>query len=283
MTEDRVSVELTSETRQQLWDDDERSSAVVQAEAGARAWLAVVGAQQDATPDHADFSLLAGCLVDTLAAVESLARVLGRQVEGYPGGLDAGRVVSDDRGRDPHQRLVGAARDLDAAALYAGSAAREVHRFFSAIEHIGVHDTPTDPDPDPDAAGDPASPRAQEGAVRLILSSQPGGHIRHDTPAGLLPHHHEPTAEETPLMNARRVTAALIGTVAAVLIAACDTAGTVETSRPAVAEPSETTAPARAASVTAPSLAECFDTALATGVRCVVTDGPARGAEVEPS
>jgi len=86
-------------------------------------------------------------------------------------------------------------------------------------------------------------------------------------------------------MNTRpvTVTAALIGAVAAVLIAACDTAGTVETGRPAVAEPPETTAPARTPSVTAPSLAECFDKALATGVGCLVTDGPVRGAEVEPS
>ncbi len=146
------------ETPQQLCDDGERSPAIVQAEAGATAWLAVVGAQQDATPDHADFVGLAGYLLDTLAAVESLARVLGRQVEGYRRGLDAGRVVSDDRGRDPHQRLVGAARDLDAAAQYAGSAAQEVHRFFSAIEHIDVQDAPSAPD----VAGDPASSQAEE-------------------------------------------------------------------------------------------------------------------------
>jgi len=51
----------------------------------ARGAVAAAGARQTATPDHAEVSLLAGQLVDTLAAVASLTRVLAGQVEGCIG------------------------------------------------------------------------------------------------------------------------------------------------------------------------------------------------------
>jgi len=129
-------------------EPDDHPEAVQQADAGARAWRAVVHAQQSATADHSDFYDLAGHLVDTLAAVESLARVLAGQVAGYGDAQPAGqRVYDDSRTVDPGLRLNDAVLDLGHLADAAAVARGDADRFWSAIGHIGVEDTPTSAGP----------------------------------------------------------------------------------------------------------------------------------------
>jgi len=130
-------------------EQDDRPEAVQQAEQGAQAWRAVVHAQGSATADHSDFYALAGHLVDTLAAVESLARLLAGQVARYADGQPAGRVVYDDsRTFNPAVRLHDAVLDLGHLADGAAVARGDADRFWSAISHIGVEDTHTSAGPD---------------------------------------------------------------------------------------------------------------------------------------
>jgi len=125
-------------------EPDDRPEAVRHADAGARAWRAAAHAQQSATQDHSDFYELAGHLVDTLAAVESLARLLAGQVTRYADAQPEGQVVYDDsRTMDQGERLHDAALDLRHLAGAASDAGSDANRFWSAISHIGVEDAPT--------------------------------------------------------------------------------------------------------------------------------------------
>ena len=129
-------------------EPDDRPEAVQQADGGARAWRAVVHAQHGAAPDHADFYNLAGHLVDTFAAVESLAQLLADPVCSYADRQPPGRRVYDDaravdpRREDPRERLIDARCDLDQLAIAAGCALDVANRFWSTISHIGVEDDP---------------------------------------------------------------------------------------------------------------------------------------------
>lgn len=127
-------------------EPNDRPEAVRQADAGARAWRAVVHAQQSTTPDHADFYALAAELVDTLFSIGSLAGVLARQVEGYTQRRPVGeRVYDDSRTVDPVTRLDEAAEHLRAMGDVVGDdALRSVNAFWNAIGHIGVEDIPSD-------------------------------------------------------------------------------------------------------------------------------------------
>jgi hypothetical protein len=119
-------------------DGDERSAAVANAEAGAQAWRTAVHAQQTATGDHADFYALAGEIVDTLRAMETLtAVVLRSQVAAY----GQGRALYDDEGADPAVRLAKAAAQVAATGQHLTDAQRSANRFWSAIGHIGVEVT----------------------------------------------------------------------------------------------------------------------------------------------
>lgn len=131
-----------------IHEPDDRPEAVQQAEVGARAWRAVVHAQRGAAPDHADFYNLAGHLVDTFAAIESLARLLADPVCSYADRQPPGKRVYDDsrgvdpRREDPRERLADARCDLSQLAIAAGCALDVANRFWSAISHIGVEDDP---------------------------------------------------------------------------------------------------------------------------------------------
>jgi hypothetical protein len=111
-------------------------NAVELAERGAQAWRAVVHEQGSSTPDHGAFYALAGELVDTLRAVESLVGLLTRQVATY----GEGRVLRDDTGGDPAVRLLASAGDLDSIRVLVAGAERSANRFWSQIGHIAVED-----------------------------------------------------------------------------------------------------------------------------------------------
>ncbi|MCW2899252.1 MAG: hypothetical protein JWO67_1517 [Streptosporangiaceae bacterium] len=120
--------------------DDDRSHAVMRAQAGADAWREVIHAQRAAAADHGDFYALAGEMVETLRCLDSLASVLVGQVGSYragPGG-GPGREVYDDAGANPAHRLRAAVLALVETRDELGQAERAANRFFSAISHIGV-------------------------------------------------------------------------------------------------------------------------------------------------
>jgi hypothetical protein len=92
--------------------------------------------QLSAEPDHSDFYALAGELVDTLRSVESLVGVLSRQVAGY----GEGRVLRDDAGGDPAERLAAAVAELDSVRVLVSGAERATNQFWSEIGHVAVED-----------------------------------------------------------------------------------------------------------------------------------------------
>lgn len=118
---------------------DPRPQAVRHAEAGAVAWRTAVHAQRAASADHADFYALAGELVDTLESLQTLAGVLGRQVEGYGDGRS---IYDDTRVVDPRDRLADAVLALAETRKDINRAVQRANRFWSAIGHIGVEVTP---------------------------------------------------------------------------------------------------------------------------------------------
>ncbi|GAY12616.1 hypothetical protein [Pseudonocardia sp. N23] len=118
-------------------DDPDIPEAVREARAGAKSWRAAVLAQRTAVSDHADFYAMTADVVDTLAAVGSLAEVLARQVAHYG---DNRPVYDDTRVADPRERLDAAAMDLYELAARLRSPDRIANTFWSRISHIGVHD-----------------------------------------------------------------------------------------------------------------------------------------------
>jgi hypothetical protein len=107
----------------------------------AEAWEDAVRLQRWASPDHADFYVLAGEVVRTVYALEDLTRVLGRQVAGY----GRGRAVFDDSWQvEPAVRLADAVGELSRLGAALGMAERAGNAFWSAIGHIRVAQ-PLDP------------------------------------------------------------------------------------------------------------------------------------------
>lgn len=112
-----------------------RSAAVAHAETGAEQGRAAAVEQRTAPLDHADFYALAAEAVQTLRALEGLARVLARQVSEY----DKGRLLYDDTGRvGPPERLSAASAALGTLASLLADADRQANVFWSHIGHIGV-------------------------------------------------------------------------------------------------------------------------------------------------
>jgi hypothetical protein len=110
--------------------------ASVLAENAAQQWRALVHHQRSATPNHGEIYTLAGELVDALRSLESLTRVLNRQVCSY----GQGRVLRDDTGGDPYARLAEACLHLnDTTDLLAG-AERSLNEFWSSIGHIATEE-----------------------------------------------------------------------------------------------------------------------------------------------
>ena len=115
------------------------SGAVVHAEAGAQAWRAAARVQRSARAGHSDLYAMAGCVVETVQAVQDLAQVLAGQVRTYAAGLPPELQVYDDtRTFPPQQRLEQAAIELEAVASHLGQAGFRANGFWSAIGHIGV-------------------------------------------------------------------------------------------------------------------------------------------------
>jgi hypothetical protein len=120
---------------------EDGSAAVRSAAAGAEAWQQAARGQRTVAPDHRHFYDLAGHLVDTLRAINSLAVVLAGQVEGYADEVGVGLAVYDDsRVIDPRDRLVTAALQLRHLAQSAAEADMTANAFWSAISHIGVEE-----------------------------------------------------------------------------------------------------------------------------------------------
>ncbi|MDQ2709935.1 MAG: hypothetical protein M3Z25_20940 [Actinomycetota bacterium] len=106
------------------------------AEAGARAWREAACAQRSALADHGEFYGLAGELVATLRALESLADVLVRQVATY----GQGRALRDDEDAQPAARLASAVADLTRVRELLSGAERAANRFWSEIGHVAVEE-----------------------------------------------------------------------------------------------------------------------------------------------
>lgn len=121
-------------------------AAVRRAEDGSAAWRSVVHALQANPADHTDLYSLAGELVDTLATVSSLARLLARQVGRYPAAVAAAGALLYDDSRDtqtpvaPGERLAAAVIELERMAAAASTATGAANGFWSAIGHIGTEE-----------------------------------------------------------------------------------------------------------------------------------------------
>ncbi|WP_281689919.1 hypothetical protein [Pseudonocardia thermophila] len=114
---------------------DDRPVAIKHAEHGADTWRSAVHAQLAAAPDHSDFYAITGEIVDTLRSLESLARLIGRQVAGY--GDD--HVLRDDEpGHDPAERIAAGAHHAEQLAGAIATAERMANLLWSEIGHIAI-------------------------------------------------------------------------------------------------------------------------------------------------
>lgn len=116
------------------------SDTVRHAESGTAGWREAARAIQSERLDHGDMYALGGELSATLRAVEEAVRVLRNQVLSY----GFGRRLRDDAGASPTDRLAEAAVALAVAGREIAEADRAVHRYQSAIGHIGVDTTSTE-------------------------------------------------------------------------------------------------------------------------------------------
>jgi hypothetical protein len=114
---------------------EDTSLAIERAREGADAWSDVARYQRGANPDHADFYVIAGELVQTVAALQDMTQVLRRQVEGYAEGRD---VYDDLQQMDPKLRLAEAAGYLLLTRDALETVYKRANAFWSAIGHIGV-------------------------------------------------------------------------------------------------------------------------------------------------
>ena len=123
--------------------------ALTAAEAGARWWDLAVRTHRATTAhgvDHGDLYGLAGELVATLRVLDELAGVVSRQAERY----GEGRVLRDDAGADPAERLVEAASAANHVRAALDAASRAANDYWSAIGHIGLALDPSDNESDLD-------------------------------------------------------------------------------------------------------------------------------------
>lgn len=117
-------------------DSSGRPVAVVHAEIGGDSWRSVVHTQRSATPDHSDWYSITGEVVDTLRCLFSLADVFASQIRRY--GRD--RIVRDDAGMVPADRLERAVLHAENLRAHLADAESAAAGFWSEISHIAVED-----------------------------------------------------------------------------------------------------------------------------------------------
>lgn len=94
----------------------------------------------DRDPAHEDFYAWGWALTELLDRVDAIAEVLERQIPRY----GDRRILRDDQGRDPAERLVEAVSRLVETRQALGPARERIRKYHSATSHIAV-------DVDPDA------------------------------------------------------------------------------------------------------------------------------------
>lgn len=88
----------------------------------------------DRDPSHEDFYDWGWALTELLDRVDAVAEVLERQIPRY----DDRRILRDDEGADPHQRLVEMASHLSEVRGPLSLARERIRVYHSAASHIGV-------------------------------------------------------------------------------------------------------------------------------------------------
>lgn len=109
-----------------------------QAERARDLWEEAVRIERTADPEHGAWYRIAGEMVGTLRALQSMASLLGDRVARY----DEDQVLRDDEGHDPAARLLECNNlllELEAVLVSADSAA---NAFWSSVGHIGVEVQP---------------------------------------------------------------------------------------------------------------------------------------------
>ncbi len=101
-----------------------------------QSWRSAARAIQVERLDHGDMYALGSELVETLRAVEEVSRVLSDQVRRH----GDGKVLRDDAGGDPVERLTEGHDCLLVAGRRLRSAEELVQRYWSEIGHIGLAD-----------------------------------------------------------------------------------------------------------------------------------------------
>jgi hypothetical protein len=117
-------------------DFDGPAAAVQHATKGADSWRSAVHAQQAATSDHSDWYAVTGEVVNTLRCLFSLADLFASQISGY----GSGRVVRDDAGMAPAERLDRAVLHAQSLRAFLLDAEAAADAFWNEISHIAVGD-----------------------------------------------------------------------------------------------------------------------------------------------
>lgn len=117
---------------------DDESVASYQAGRARDLWEEAVRIERTADPEHGTWYAIAGEMVGTLQALQSMTTLIANRLASY----DEGRTVLDDEGRDPAARLDecnAQLTELEAILLSADSAA---NAFWSSVGHVGVEVAP---------------------------------------------------------------------------------------------------------------------------------------------
>lgn len=116
----------------------EYRTASEQAERARDMWEEAVRIERTADPEHEEWYRIAGEMVGTLRALQSMASLLGDRVSAY----DQNRIVRDDAGVDPAVRLDECHSLLVELETVLGSAESSANGFWSSVGHIGVEVQP---------------------------------------------------------------------------------------------------------------------------------------------
>lgn len=113
-------------------------TAVELAGAARDSWEEAVRVERTADPDHGEWYSIGGELLGTLRAVEDMTRLLSQRITRY--GDD--RILRDDEGQDPEQRITEAVEELAALSGHLWAAGESANVFWSAIGHVAVEVQP---------------------------------------------------------------------------------------------------------------------------------------------
>lgn len=117
---------------------DDESMASFQAGRARDLWEEAVRIERTADPEHGAWYTIAGEMVGTLRALQSMTTLIADRLASY----DEDRILRDDEGHEPAARLDECNARLTELEAILGSADSAADAFWSSVGHVGVEVAP---------------------------------------------------------------------------------------------------------------------------------------------